>query len=557
MIISRLASYCLKSGRKFFATSRMVSNDPPNAWAGCTVSGIFSQAKAMPAEKMRRKPAEGIMGIVRSRNLPLATLTAACLLSAQGQAPLAQRIAAHVRANDLKADVSFLASDALEGRATPSRGLDLAAEYIAAQFRRAGLEPAGDDGYFQTASYQSVKANPEGLAFALDTAKAGEGTMTIQEAVATELDGAAAFKVLLSDTAALDALTVEQVRGKVLLVEVPTGAGGRAAFQAQRLILTLAAKLEPALVAMVRATPQQMNPNARVPLRDTTAPALKAPILNVWDKAIYDAVAAAQPGPMEATVSAHVAAPFVTSVKLRNVAGVLRGSDPQLKDTYVIVTGHYDHLGMRPNAQGDGIYNGANDDASGTASVIAIASALADLGEKPKRTIVFVTLFGEELGGLGARWYTGHPIFPIPKTVADINLEQLGRTDDSEGPKVAQFNLTGFDYTDIAATFAKAGALTGVQAIKHETNSDAYFGRSDNAAFADAGIPSTTLSVSYVFPDYHQPGDEWQKLDYDNLAKVDVTVALGILNMANNAHAPQWNQENPKTARYVQVREKQ
>jgi hypothetical protein len=499
------------------------------------------------------------MGIVRSRNLPLVTLAAAGLLAAQGQPPLAERIAAHVRANDLKADVSFLASDALEGRATPSRGLDLAAEYIAAQFRRAGLEPAGDDGYFQTASYQSVKANPEGLACTLGPASAGEGTMAIQEAVAADLDGAAAFKVTQSDTAALEALTAEQVRGKVLMVEVPTGGGGMAGFQAQRRTLTLAAKLEPAMVVMVRATAQPANPNPRVLLREAPAtvgaPAPKVPILNVWDKAIYEAVAAAKPGPMEATVTAHVAAPLVTPVKLRNVAGVLRGSDPQLKDTYIIVTGHYDHLGMRPNAVGDGIYNGANDDASGTASVIAVASALAGLEEKPKRTIVFVTLFGEEVGGLGGRWYTGHPIFPIPRTVADINLEQLGRTDDSEGPKVSQFNLTGFDYSDIAATFAKAGALTGVQAIKHEKNSDIFFGRSDNATFADAGIPSTTLSVSYIFPDYHQPGDEWQKLDYDNLAKVDVTVTLGILEMANNPQAPQWNKENPKTARYVQVRE--
>ena len=493
--------------------------------------------------------------------LLLASFAAACTLAAQAQAPLVQRIAARVRPNDLKADVSFLASDALEGRATPSRGLDLAAEYIAAQFRRAGLEPAGDEGYFQNASYQSVKPNPEGLAFTLDAAKAGEGTVAIQEAVASDLNRAAAFKIRLSDTAALDALTAEQVRGKVLLMEMPdaggAGGGGMAGFQAQRRILALAAKLEPAMLVMVRSAAQPTNPNARVPLRDATAPAPKVPILSVWDKAIHDAVAADKPGPIEATVSAHVAAPMVTSVKLRNVAGVLRGADPQLKDTYVIVTGHYDHLGVRPNAQGDGIYNGANDDASGTASVIAVAGALTELQEKPKRTIVFVTVFGEEVGGLGARWYTNHPIFPIAQTVADINLEQLGRTDDIEGPKVSQFNLTGFDYTDIAATFAKAGALTGVQVIKHEKNSDSFFGRSDNATFADAGIPSTTLSVSYVFPDYHQPGDEWQKLDYDNLAKVDVTVALGVLDMANSAQAPQWNKENPKTARYVQVREKQ
>jgi hypothetical protein len=502
--------------------------------------------------------------LVRSAKLLIATLAAAGILAAQGQNSLAQRIAAHVRPNDLKADVSFLASDALQGRATPSPGLDMAAEYIAAQFRRAGLEPAGDEGYFQNAGYQSVKPNAEGLAFTLhtaqDTAKAAAGSVAIQEAVAADLNRTAAFKVTLSDPAALDSLTAAQVRGKVLLVEVPSGnggaAGGMAGFQAQRRILTLAAKLEPAMVVMVRESAQPPNPNARVPLRDATAPAPTVPVLNVWDKAIHDAVAAAKPGPMEATVSAHVAPPIVQPVKLRNVAGVLRGTDPQLKDTYLVVTGHYDHLGVRPNASGDSIYNGANDDASGTASVIAVAGALAGLEEKPKRTIVFVTVFGEEVGGLGARWYTSHPIFPIAKTIADINLEQLGRTDDTEGPKVSQFNLTGFDYTDIAATFAKVGATTGVQVVKHEKNSDAFFGRSDNATFADAGIPSTTLSVSYVFPDYHQPGDEWQKLDYDNLAKVDVTIALGVLEMADREQAPQWNKQNPKTARYLQVREK-
>src|SRR5664279_3762900 len=129
-----------------------------------------------------------MIGIVRSANLLLTTLAAAGMLAGQGQAPLAQRIAAHVRPNDLKADVSFLASDALQGRATPSPGLDIAAEYIAAQFRRAGLEPVGDEGYFQNASYQTVKPNAEGLTLTLYTgeaaAKAAEGTIAIQEAVA-------------------------------------------------------------------------------------------------------------------------------------------------------------------------------------------------------------------------------------------------------------------------------------------------------------------------------------------------------------------------------------
>jgi hypothetical protein len=494
---------------------------------------------------------------MRRPNSSILLLAAATVLAAQAP-PLVQRIAARIRPNDLKADVSFLASDALQGRATPSPGLDMAAEYIAAQFRRAGLEPAGDDGYFQTAHYQTVVPNTEGLQFTLGTAVAGQGTVSILEAVAADLSSSAAFKIQLSDSAALDAVTPDQVRGKVLIVELPDAAApGGAGMQAQRRLATLSVKLEPLLIVMVRSAAPPVNPNVRTPLRDATAPAPKAAIVTVWDKAIHDAVAAAGPGLMDAAVSAHIAAPVVQPVNVRNVIGLLPGSDPQLKNTYIVITGHYDHLGVRPSNPGDKIYNGANDDASGTASVIAIAHALADLPEKPARSILFLTVFGEEIGGYGARWYTGHPIFPIAKTIADINLEQLGRTDDSEGPKVAQFNLTGFDYTDIAATFAKAGAENGVQVVKHEKNSDAFFSRSDNATFADAGIPSTTLSVSYVFPDYHQPGDEWQKLDYDNLAKVDTTIALGVLAMANNPQPPQWNKDNPHTARYIQAHDKQ
>jgi Zn-dependent M28 family amino/carboxypeptidase len=329
---------------------------------------------------------------------------------------------------------------------------------------------------------------------------------------------------------------------------VDPGDGG---FQAMRRVPAQVAKLEPALVVLVRSEgppgPGGMR-GPRVPLRDTEP---KIAILNIADPALHNAIAAAKTGPIEMKVSARVPAPKVETVKVRNVAAVIRGTDPTLKDTYLVVTGHYDHLGINPNLEGDKIFNGANDDASGSSSVVEIAAALQALPEKPKRTIVFVTVFGEEVGGLGARWYTGHPIFPLARTIADINLEQLGRTDDNEGPKPLQFNLTGFDYTDIAATFAKLTPQTDIRVVKHEKNSDAFFGRSDNATFADAGIPSTTISVSYVYPDYHKVSDEWPKLDYDNMAKVDRAIALGVWTMANDPQAPKWNKDNPKTARYT------
>jgi len=304
-----------------------------------------------------------------------------------------------ITANDLRGHLSFIASDLLEGRATPSRGLDLAAEYIASQFRRAGLEPAGDDGYFQT--------------------------------------------------------TTVSVRGS--------------------------------------------------------------------DK----------------------------PEKVRNVIGVLRGTDPVLKDTCVIVSGHYDHLGVRASQEGDNIYNGANDDGSGTVSVIQLAEALGGLKSRPKRSIVFMTFFGEERGLLGSRYYGKNPIFPIEKTIAHINLEQVGRTDDTEGPRISAASMTGFDFSEVGDIFAAAGKAVGVEVTKHPRNSDAFFGRSDNQALADLGVPAHTICTAFIYPDYHKASDHWDKVDYDNMAKVDRMVALGLLTIADSKIEPRWNAANPKTVRYL------
>lgn len=321
-----------------------------------------------------------------------------------------------ISADSMRGHLSFLASDLLEGRATPSRGLDLAAEYIAAQFRVIGLEPAVNDSYFQTADWNVLKR------------------------------------------------------------DLPRRPG-------------------------------------------TPAPA-----------------ADAEPQP---------------PVIVRNVIGVLRGSDPVLRDSYILVTAHYDHIGMKPNAEGDKIFNGANDDASGTVSVIELAKVFAQMKERPKRSIVFMTFFGEERGLVGSRYYGKNPVFPIEKTIAGINIEQVGRTDDSEGSQVASVAVTGFDFSDVGAIIKQAGDKTGIKVWKHAKNSDDYFGRSDNQAIADQGVPAHTISVAYAFPDYHGLGDEANKIDYDNMAKVNRAVAVAIEQIANSKDAPKWDEKNPKTAKYV------
>ncbi len=179
-------------------------------------------------------------------------------------------------------------------------------------------------------------------------------------------------------------------------------------------------------------------------------------------------------------------------MKVHNVAGLLRGSDPKLSDTYVMLTAHYDHLGTRATGD-DKIFNGANDDGSGTVSVVEIAGAMAALEKHPARSILFMTFFGEERGLVGSRYYGRHPLVPLEKTIADLNLEQLGRTDDTEGPQVGTATVTGYDFSELTGILADAGKIAGIKVYKNEQASDPYFARSDNQALADVGIPAHTL----------------------------------------------------------------
>jgi hypothetical protein len=129
----------------------------------------------------------------------------------------------------------------------------------------------------------------------------------------------------------------------------------------------------------------------------------------------------------------------------------------------------------------------------------------------------------------------------------------VGRTDSTEGRQIANATLTGFDYSDLTSYVQRAGASTGIRIYKHERNSDAYFGSSDNLSLAEAGVPAETLAVAFDFTDYHAVGDEWQKIDYDNMAKVDRAVALALYLMADSEQPVRWNEANPKTAPYVKA----
>ena len=374
------------------------------------------------------------------------------------------------------------------------------------------------------------------------------------------------FKIDAGDAKVLESLTSKQVEGKALLAEIPNVASrDRASTRALTALMARLAALKPAVVVNLSRLPGAATGFAPGRATDPENPRKSAfaasersgpPLLTVHDPkvlALYDSLPL---GPAnKLSLSVRLDEPVNRPVKVRNVAGLLRGSDPNLKSTYLLVTAHYDHIGNHgsPGEKGDQLYNGANDDGSGTVSVIEIAAALATLKSHPKRSILFMTFFGEEHGLLGSRYYGRHPLVPIKETVADINLEQVGRTDDMEGPRVGAAALTGHGYSNISDVFAAAGSAEGIKLEKHPRFSDAFFGRSDNQALADLGVPAHTLCVAFVYPDYHGAGDHWEKIDYANMARIDRMVARGLLLMADDPVAPKWNASNPKAARYLKA----
>jgi Zn-dependent M28 family amino/carboxypeptidase len=257
-----------------------------------------------------------------------------------------------------------------------------------------------------------------------------------------------------------------------------------------------------------------------------------SPVIRIRDSA---ALALLQ-RPERFTLSLHVAKPAVNEVSLRNVVGLLPGSDPVLRGQYVLLTAHYDHLGKGPK----GIFNGANDNGSGTVSVIEIANALATLSPHPRRSILFMTFFGEEEGLFGSYYYAHTPLFPLANTVADINLEQMGRTDDTSGKRVLSFTFSGTSFSNLPAIMSAAAKAEGIDTWTLK-DSDQYFDRSDNYAFALRGVVAHTLVVAAEFPDYHAVGDTVQKIDFANMAKVDRGVAAGVLRIADDPSPPQWS----------------
>ena len=215
-----------------------------------------------------------------------------------------------------------------------------------------------------------------------------------------------------------------------------------------------------------------------------------------------------------------------------NLIGLVRGSDPAVRDQAVVLGAHFDHVGIGKPVAGDSIYNGADDDASGVAVVMAAARALAK--QPGRRSVIFLLTSGEEFGVLGTQRYLERPIFALNRTVADLQVEMVGRPDSLAGGS-GKLWLTGYERSSMGESFVKAG----IPVVADPRPDFRFFERSDNIVFALEGIPAHTLSSFSLHPDYHQPSDEVDRIDFHHLQQAADAVIRATRILADSA-PPTW-----------------
>ncbi len=518
------------------------------------------------------------------------------LLSESNDAELA---AAQIEEGKLRAHIKFLSDDLLEGRGPGGRGGMLAAKYIAAQFEALGLEPAAANrSYFQHVQMIGSRPDPSTKL----TVKSGAGDAEFKfgddfvggtdlEQTEVPVNGEVIFvgygvrapENNWDDYKGLD------VRGKVLLMMVndppatpsePNLFGGKTLTYYGRWTYKYeeAARRGAAGVILIHSNESagygwSVVRNSWGGERFGLVPSAGAPALKLKSWVTEDAArkiaqmgghnldqlrqSAASRAFRPVTLNARIEVTLRAQVQRLtspNVVAIYRGNDPTLKNEYVVYSSHWDHLGVRPDQSGDNIYNGAVDNATGIAGMLAIAKAFNQLTIKSRRSVLFIATTAEEQGLLGAEYYVRHPLVPTAQTVANINLDSmnvLGKTTDIT-PLGANRSTLGKFIEEVA----KENNVTISPDARPEQGS---FYRSDHFPFAKAGVPAVNFKSGTKFVGhhdkwgeeqfqdynqhrYHQPADEYSpNWDFSGMAQqARLAFQLG-LRVANASETPQWN----------------
>lgn len=437
-----------------------------------------------------------------------------------------------IREENVRAELMFLASDAMQGRGSGTTYERIAAEYIGSQFRQFGLEPGGDTdsagnkSFVQRVGLQSSKFT----AAPTLTVTAGSNVQK------WEYGRDFLVQFLRASRISGDLQIVEPngtfTKGAVVAVKLPDGAN-----QDQR--RDVAMKAFSAGAAGVVMLESDVNKRTRE-AGDVRLPTLQAQrsgganesfgIINLRKDALDTLLG------MPAGTKVEFGGPIESTDTSAtwNVIGVLRGSDPRAANEVIILSAHLDHLGVNESIGGpDKIFNGADDDASGCVAVLELARVLA-AGKRPRRTIYFVGFGSEERGGYGSQQFISNPPIPLTQIVANLNLEMLGRPD----PKTpaGMLWLTGFERSNLGPELVKQGAP--LVADPHPEQN--FFQRSDNYNLALRGVVAQTVSSFGLHTDYHRPSDEVGKIDFAFMTQALNSLVKPVQWLANSNFRPAW-----------------
>ncbi|MFN6140253.1 MAG: M28 family peptidase [Planctomycetota bacterium] len=221
--------------------------------------------------------------------------------------------------------------------------------------------------------------------------------------------------------------------------------------------------------------------------------------------------------------------------RMRNVIGLLRGSDETLQKQAILYSAHLDHLGSNPALEDDQIYNGADDDASGVTAVVTLADAIGAMKERPKRSVLFMAFWGEESGLLGSKQFVSNPSWQLDQIVANINIEMIGRP---EGGARGKIWMTGWRESDLGVIMSQAAKPWGVEIFEHPKFSSMLYRASDNWSFVERGVIAHSFSAGSLHPDYHQVDDEWDRLEIPHMTQVIQGLWLGSLPLLDGTQTP-------------------
>ncbi len=454
-----------------------------------------------------------------------------------------------ITANDLRAHLNFLASSELEGRETSFRGQKVAARYIAAVFEKLGLHPVGDNGtYFQ---YFDLEVTKPGKQSTLTVA--GKGTTNsysmLKDFVTTFMQDTllTAHVVFIGfSDARPDSAALAVAEGKIALVlarvpQKPADVRRLGGYVVPRSAATILVTDEPSTGTIEEIVQRAGTIFTKGQMRlPGTAPTRGGgiPMLTVSSEVGNEILKAARTSLAQLRNSAEPPKPFVipgltvtietrverSIVPSENVVGLLEGSDPKLKNEVLVITAHYDHVGIGNDGA---IYFGADDNGSGTSLILELAEAYVKNPAKPTRSILFMALSGEEKGLLGSRYYVENPIFPLDKTIANLNIDMVGRTDKKWQEKGSSnyVYVIGSDKisTELDSLVRVANERSERFELDYQYNDDndpnQFYRRSDHFNFARNGIPIAFFFTG-VHDDYHRPTDTVDKIQFDRLARV-------------------------------------